>query len=161
VEGARPATPEDLPVLVHLARLARDELGPMRGGSVFLRREARRDDPEELAALLGDVAAAAWIGTIDDVPVGYAVARVVPLHDDERLAVLDDLFVEPEARGVGVGEALMEQVIAWAARSGCIGVDAVALPGNRETKNFFERFGLTARAIVVHRALDPPPGPSR
>jgi hypothetical protein len=32
-------------------------------------------------------------------------------------------------------------------------VDALVLPGHREGKNFFERFGLTARAIVVHREL--------
>jgi GNAT superfamily N-acetyltransferase len=156
VEAARSATPDDLPVLVHLAGEARRELGPMRGGSVFLRREARRDDEAELRALLGNPGAAAWIGTIDGVPVGYAVAGVVVLHDGERLAVIDDLFVEPEARGVGVGEALMDLVVGWAEESGCVGVDAIALPGNRDTKNFFERFGLTARAIVVHRNLRGP-----
>jgi hypothetical protein len=32
----------------------------------------------------------------------------------------------------------------------------MALPGNRATKNFFETFGRTARAIVVHRTLNPP-----
>jgi hypothetical protein len=36
---------------------------------------------------------------------------------------------------------------------GCVGIDALALPGNRQTKNFFESFGFTARAIVVHRRL--------
>jgi GNAT superfamily N-acetyltransferase len=70
------------------------------------------------------------------------------------LAAVSDLFVDPEARGVGVGEALMDDLVAWARARGCIGVDAMVLPGNRETKNFFETFGLTARAIVVHRALD-------
>jgi hypothetical protein len=34
-----------------------------------------------------------------------------------------------------------------------VGIDAVALPGMRETKNFFEAAGLVARAIVVHKAL--------
>ncbi len=155
VEAARPASTDDLATLVHLAGEARRELGPMRGGAVFLRREARRDDAAELEALLTDPEAAAWVGTIDDVPIGYAVARVVALHDGARLAVIDDLFVESEARGVGVGEALMDAVLAWAVERDCIGVDAVALPGNRETKNFFERFGLTARALVVHRSLGP------
>jgi hypothetical protein len=32
----------------------------------------------------------------------------------------------------------------------------VALPGMRESKNFFERFGLVARAITVHRRLGAP-----
>jgi hypothetical protein len=32
-------------------------------------------------------------------------------------------------------------------------VDSLALPGDRHTKNFFEAFGLVARAIVVHKTL--------
>ena len=54
---------------------------------------------------------------------------------------------------VAVGEVVMDAAVAWARERGCFGIDSVALPGNRETKNFFERFGLTARAIVVHRVL--------
>jgi hypothetical protein len=48
---------------------------------------------------------------------------------------------------------LLDAVIAWATGRKCIGIDSLALPGNRETKNFFESFGLVARAIVVHRPL--------
>ena len=65
--------------------------------------------------------------------------------------MVDDLYVEPEARGVGVGEAMMDARPRLGGERGCVGVDALALPGNRATKNFFETFGLVARAIVVHR----------
>jgi GNAT superfamily N-acetyltransferase len=58
---------------------------------------------------------------------------------------------------VGIGELVMDALVAWAQDHGCEAIDAVALPGDRETKNFFERFGLTARAIVVHRRLDAAP----
>ena len=47
----------------------------------------------------------------------------------------------------------MDLLIAWCEEHRCTGIDAVALPGNRATKNFFERFGLTARALLVHRRL--------
>jgi hypothetical protein len=47
----------------------------------------------------------------------------------------------------------MDAIVAWAEAAGCVGIDSLALPGNRETKNFFETFGLVARAIVVHRPL--------
>ena len=49
----------------------------------------------------------------------------------------------------------MEEVLAWASAAGADGVDSIALPGDRVTKNFFERFGLTARALQVHRRLSP------
>ena len=65
-----------------------------------------------------------------------------------------DIYVDPDAREVGVGEAMMDRGAGVVRGPGLSsGVDAVALPGDRATKNFFERFGLTARAIVVHRAL--------
>ena len=67
--------------------------------------------------------------------------------------MIEDLYVEPPARGVGVGEALMNLILAWATEHGCFGVDSIALPGDRGTKNFFESFGLVARKIAVHRAL--------
>ncbi len=86
-------------------------------------------------------------------PVGYAVGRVEVLRDGGRLAVVDELYVEPDAREVAVGEALMDDLLEWATAQGCFGIDALALPGNRATKNFFERYGLTARAIVVHKRL--------
>jgi GNAT superfamily N-acetyltransferase len=94
-----------------------------------------------------------WAGTIDDVVVGYAIVRREELRTGEVLAVVDGLYVEEEARQVGVGEALMEQVLAWATARGCTGVDAIALPGSRATKNFFEESGFTARLLVMHRRL--------
>jgi GNAT superfamily N-acetyltransferase len=96
------------------------------------------------------------VGTIDGTPIGYGVVALEKLHDGSLLGAVSDLFVDPEARGVGVGEAMMDQIVAWCREHGCTGVDALALPGNRATKNFFETFGLVARAIVVHRSLEPP-----
>src|SRR5262249_42810258 len=93
------------------------------------------------------------VGTIDEVVVGFAHAIGEKLPDGEELAVVGGLYVDPGAREGGVGEAMMDLVLAWCEERGATGIDAVALPGDRATKNFFERFGLTARAIVVHRAL--------
>ena len=102
---------------------------------------------------LADASRLVLAGTIDDVVVGYAVVRTEVLRDGGRLGVLTDIYVEPEARAVGVGEVLVDEVLRWCRELGCTGVDGLALPGNRSTKNFFETFGFTARAIVVHRRL--------
>jgi GNAT superfamily N-acetyltransferase len=59
----------------------------------------------------------------------------------------------PDARSVGVGEALMDLIVAWCEQRRCVGIDAHALPGNRATKNFFETFGFKARLLTVHRPL--------
>ena len=152
VEGARPATVDDLPRLAVLARAAIAELRVTKGGEMWARREARSEPIEtSLAADLENPDALVLAGTIDDVVVGYGVALAERLRAGGELARVTDLYAEPEAREVGIGEQLLDAVIAWATERGCIGVDSLVLPGNRETKNFFESFGHVARAIVVHR----------
>jgi GNAT superfamily N-acetyltransferase len=160
MEGAREATRADLPRVAELARVGIAELTETKGGAVWARREARAEPVDDsLGAAIDDPDQLVLAGTVDDVVVGYAAARLEQLRDGAELAILDDLYVEAEAREVAVGEALMNGVLDWARARRCIGVDSLALPGNRATKNFFESFGLVARAIVVHRPLiegDPP-----
>jgi GNAT superfamily N-acetyltransferase len=153
-EGARRAVAADLTRLAELARDAIAELAPSKGGSVWAVREARPEPVEEgLALALSAPNHCVLVGTIDDAVVGYAAVHVEALHDGRALAVLTDLYVEPGAREVGIGEALIDGVVEWARGEQCMGIDSLVLPGNRESKNFFETFGLVARAIVVHRAL--------
>ncbi len=154
MEACRPAEEADLPRLAELARAGIDELAPMRGGAVWLAREARTEPLDEsLRLALKDPEARVLVGTIDGTVVGYAVARVERLDDGRCLGVIDDIFVEEGARGVGVGEAMIGDLVEWCAGQGCIGVDAMALPGHRATKNFFETFGFTARKLVMHHRL--------
>ena len=146
---ARPAEAADLPALVELARTARDEQASQRGGQLLVARHCRCE-PLDLAfaEALADPTTGLWTGTIDGVPVGYALVSA-----DGEIAVIEELHVEPEARAVGVGESIIDAVVAWARDLGCTGIDAFALPGARDTKNFFETFGLTARLLVLHRDL--------
>ena len=154
-EVARPAVDTDLVRLVELAVEAVDEQRDARGGAVWSRTLARRDPAASLVKAMADPDQVVVTGLLDDTIVGYAVLRIARLDDGGLLAVVDDLYVEPEARGVGLGEAIMNVLVAHATKRGCFGIDALALPGNRATKNFFETFGLTARALVVHRPLGP------
>ena len=89
-----------------------------------------------------------------NVVVGFGVGRLEPLRDGRLLGVIDELFVEPEARSIGVGDAVVEELLGFFTAHGCIGADALALPGNRATKNFFEQHGFVARSLVMHRSLD-------
>jgi ribosomal protein S18 acetylase RimI-like enzyme len=150
VEAARAATTADLPVLLPLARGLRDELRALRGGALWETREAR---PDPFGAAFTDDDTRVFVGTIDDAIVGYGMVTVEELRDGTRLGVINELYVEPEARSVGVGEAIADELVAFCTTAGCAGIDATALPGHRAAKNFFERAGFTARALVMHRRL--------
>lgn len=152
--AARVATADDLPTIAELADEAIAERRPLRGGELWFQHAAR---PEPVAESLSDDLtgddAEVIVGTIDGTIVGYGVIRTDTLRAGQRLGVVSDLFTLHGARGVGVGEAMMNALLDAGRARGCIGVDSLALPGDRHTKNFFESFGLVARAIVVHRSL--------
>jgi ribosomal protein S18 acetylase RimI-like enzyme len=161
METARRAEPADLPSVAALAAEARAEVAVQRGGALLL-----VDDRAPLAAGAGadggDPELESWlerpdallvVGTIDGVVVGYAAAEVRRPPVGPTIGTVTDLFVEPGAREVGVGEAMMGRLVEWLDAQRCSGIDAVALPGNRAAKNFFERSGFTARLLVMHRPL--------
>jgi GNAT superfamily N-acetyltransferase len=142
--AVRPATPDDATRVAQLVAEAVAEQADGRGGSIWARREAVREPEGDTLHL---------VGTIDDTIVGFANVGTETLADDALLGVVTSIYVEPGARAVSVGEVMLDEVLEWCKEKGCVGVDAHALPGNRDTKNFFETFGMTARLIVVHRAL--------
>ncbi len=154
MESVRTATTDDLDVLVEFATALTTELGPMRGGALWVRRDARTTELHgTFRALLDDPDTVVRIGCVDGTPVGFAVMVIDALRDGGRLARITDLLVLEPARGVGVGEAILDDLMAEAGARGCVGVDALALPGHRSTKNFFEGQGFTARLLTMHRPL--------
>ena len=153
--SARIAVAADVPRLAELCRRNQAELGAQeRGGAVFVAREARPEPVEEsLMAGVNDPDATVVVGMIDGAPIGYATGRTEALRDGRTLGVIDDLYVEEEARAVGVGEAMMDVLLEWFRAQGCAGVDSTALPGARATKNFFEESGFTARLLVMQHRM--------
>jgi ribosomal protein S18 acetylase RimI-like enzyme len=148
------ATVEDLSDIERVAEEIAATMVDQRGGALFLRRESGGSAVERARVLLDDDQAVVLVGTYDDVIFGYAIGRVEELDDGGLLGRIDDLAVMAEAREAGIGEALMNQLVDVFTARNCFGVDSRALPGDRQTKNFFESFGLKARLLVVHRSLD-------
>jgi predicted N-acetyltransferase YhbS len=155
MESARPATSADLDTISAIAEAQRAAIVDQRGGALFLVNEAGAwPHHDRLHALLDAPDRGLVIaGTYDDVVFGYAVMEYVELLDQTRLARLSDFVVAEEIRGSGIGEAMMNLALEHAKAADCIGIDSVALPGDRSTKNFFESFGLKARLLAVHRSL--------
>jgi GNAT superfamily N-acetyltransferase len=152
MEGVRPATAADLDRIVELYAELRLEFGGYRGRWYEL--EAWPEPAEAaLAAAITDPETLVLVGTIDGYPIGYMVAGIadaLPQAGGERVGRIHDLFVEPQAREVGVGEALLSEAIDWYRGRGVRCADIMVLPGHRAAKNFCEENGFVARAIVMH-----------
>ncbi|MCB0977779.1 MAG: GNAT family N-acetyltransferase [Acidimicrobiales bacterium] len=155
MEAARHATAADVDSVASMVRQVTDELRVNRGGAVWSVREAHPEPVEGFVAeAITGPDRVVVVGTVDEVVVGYGMMAYETLHDGSVLAGISDLYVDPTARCIGVGEAMMDLLEHDARAAGAIGLDSFVLPGDRASKNFFETFGLTARAILVHRSFD-------
>jgi GNAT superfamily N-acetyltransferase len=152
LEAARAATAADVLRIVELADALRVELAAMRGGVLWIATSGHGPaDAATFEEMLERHDAHLAVGAIDDVVVGYGAVELVPLTGDgEELANVTELFVEPGARAIGVGEAILGELARFALANNAVGLDVVALPGHRAAKSFFEDQGLVARAIVMH-----------
>jgi GNAT superfamily N-acetyltransferase len=156
VEQARRAVASDIGALSELWERAVTELDGQRGGPLLAGTLARPDIHGELSSALHGDDRLLVVGLIDDVAVG--LASVVCVTDRrEPVGHLELVYVEPDARQVGVGEAMVNLVLEWCRARGCVGIDAPALPGNRAAKAFFEAHGFLARLLVMHFPLGDAP----
>jgi GNAT superfamily N-acetyltransferase len=176
-ERALPARSEDLERLAALVEQAVAALGAARGGEALLAEgelaglvggagPAARDRPPvgppgkaaagALAALLASRDALLLGGWCSGALVGVALAERTGGGEDHAVPVtgrLRLLYVEPGARGAGVGSALLEAALRWCTDLRCAAIDVAALPGDRATKSLLERHGFRARTIVMRRLL--------
>ncbi len=136
---------DDAEAVAQLERDARAALVDQRGGQAHL---AERAAVGEWAALADSPDRPVWVSTIDDVVLGYLELEIV--GDTARVM---QVYVEPQAREIGFGDWLLEAAIETARNRGCRVIEGFALPGDRATKNLYERAGITARKITVSKDL--------
>ena len=150
---------------MELARLAGDADGASCRellGQAIAHAKTMRGGPALVGAVTADELLARWGGRHDAAGlfVGEWAGAVVGVlavaaydRDGARWGRVDCCYVDEGARGVGVGAALMDAAIAWCAAAGCVEMDALALPGDRATKQRLEAAGFTARLLTLSRRL--------
>lgn len=146
----RRATESDCEVLQLLESEARSSLDHFRGGS-RLADEINSIDVN-WSQQLNDVSTVIFVAGSNDVVMGYLMARLGRAKSGS-IATIEQVFVTKDARNLGIGDALVSTTIAWAKSGSLVALDGFALPGDRETKNLFERSGLVARLITVSTDL--------
>lgn len=71
----------------------------------------------------------------------------------ERVAILEDMVVLPEARGRGVGSSLIENAIELAKKSGCRRITVLSDEDNASAHRFYQRHGFHPSTMKVFRNL--------
>ena len=154
---ARPATQDDADSLVALYRDLESEMVALKPVWALVDGLPTPVDAA-VKERLDDDSWHVYLGEIDGSVVGFLMGRdepLLPQAEGRRVASIRFVYTVPEARQVGVGEALIDRFLAEAAERGITMYDAHVSPGQRHTKNFFESHGFKARSIVMHRGRAP------
>lgn len=148
----RPAEIDDLGELERLYRELELEQNDLK--AIWSSADGLSEPVEaSLKSLLEDPDSIVLFGELDDISLGFIWARVedlLPQADGQRLGVIRLIYVEHEARGVGIGHEMIEAALAEMRSRGVTLFDAKVLPGHRHAKNFFEAHGFSARLIFMH-----------
>jgi GNAT superfamily N-acetyltransferase len=144
----RAARTDDAAQIAVLEAEGRAPLNESRGGPMWLEEHPSVEDWQSVIAGDGRVT----VAEIDGVLVGF-LQMAEP--DDRGVAAVLQVFVLPDARELGFGDILLAESIEWARSVGAVALEGEALPGDRDTKNLYERAGITARKIITYSRLDP------
>ena len=101
---------------------------------------------------------AGWIALEDDIAVGYLLAvYVFSLEHKGLTAEIDELFVSPTVRSLGVGAELIRDAEVEFVRTGCMNVSLQLSRTNDAARRFYHRHGYEERTSyeLLEKALYP------
>ncbi|HYK72166.1 MAG TPA: GNAT family N-acetyltransferase [Pseudoneobacillus sp.] len=92
------------------------------------------------------------IAELEGKPVGYALGRIFveDVKSDNgtgRMGLFDELFLDETARGLGLGQKLLDETIKWMKEKGINRIKLHAYSWNHHAKRLYERNGFKEYAV--------------
>ena len=120
--------------------------------------ETRKYTDNELKELITDPERPIFVAEVDGRVEGYAFCIFQQNVDnniltDIRTLYIDDLCVDEECRGKGIGKKLYQYVLDYAKQSGCYNVTLNVWEGNDTARSFYEAMGLGYQKYVMEQIL--------
>lgn len=104
----------------------------------------------ELEEIVTSPATVLFVARVNDRIVGSLTLALFRIPTGLR-AWIEDVVVDGEARGHGVGEALNMAALAEARRRGAVTVDLTSRPSREAANRLYQRLGFVARETNVYR----------
>ncbi|APR87064.1 GCN5-related N-acetyltransferase [Minicystis rosea] len=138
----RRAEPADLPIVVGLFAVL--DIDGRKGEEPGPPLPACYTDA--LAAIADDPRNALMVAELDGRVVGAFHLTIIQYvaYRGGRVAQIENVIVDPDARGRSVGEAMMRWAIDEARRQGCFRVQLTTNKARKRAHHFYERLGFVA-----------------
>ena len=135
----RAASNEDSARIGALRQSLQAAVSQMRGGDLLWNEKHAQPDMHRSMVFVAEIS-------------GYVVGYLLAVMRESEVEIFE-VHVDEDARGVGVGDALLSHALRSAQTEGASSVIADALPGDRATKNLFERAGLISQRLIMRKGL--------
>jgi diamine N-acetyltransferase len=85
-------------------------------------------------------------------PVGYCVSSI----NQDKAGEVESIFVDPNYRGLGVGDLLMRAALEWMDQEGAKEKTVEVAQGNEAAFGFYATYGFLPRKTTLKQVASPP-----
>ena len=156
MNSVRRAEARDIPAILDL--LVQVDMVHHNGRPDLFKGPATKYSAEELERILVDEETPVFVCTDEQNRVlghGFCVMQHSggQFMEEHTTVYIDDICVDEEARGRGVGRALYEHILAFAREKGAYNVTLNVWTCNPGAMAFYERLGLTPYKVGMEKIL--------
>jgi GNAT superfamily N-acetyltransferase len=142
----RPARPEDIP---RMCELLADLFSVESDFEVDVVKQMKG-----LSMLVSDLWGRAFVAVADNSIVGMAtVQTLISTAEGGRVGLVEDVIVDRQFRGRGVGTRLLEQIAAWGRENGLKRLQLLADSDNRPALEFYSSLRWISTRLICLRKL--------
>lgn len=115
-------------------------------------RKILKVDPADYSTFIGDPKKAIFFADVEAIPAGQI--KVIPWWN--KFACIDELTVDTEFRGRGVGKALLERAIEWSRKQNYPGLMLETQTNNVPACKLYEKFGFVLSGFDLNAYKNDP-----
>jgi len=150
------AKTEDVPDILRLLR----QVGRVHHEARpdIFRGDAQKYGPSQIIAMLDQPGAPIFVATEGDAVLGYCFC-MLKLHEkdpvlcDGKELYIDDLCVDENRRGKGIGKTLYETACRYAKTSGCDRITLNVWYGNDSAMAFYKSIGMQPQKLTMEQIV--------
>lgn len=151
------AETRDVPGIIALLR----QVGQVhhQGRPDIFREKAQKYGPSQVLAMLDDPQKPIFVAAEGDRVLGYGFCQMKTYYQDTVIRDhselhIDDLCVDENTRGAGIGRTIYNSICRYAKEQGCSKVTLNVWCCNEPAMKFYEAMGLKPQKIVMEAQLE-------